>query len=190
MTDPIFFGDAAAFRAWLAEHHDEADELFVGFYKKSSDKTGIAYPDARDEALCFGWIDGHLRRIDDERHQLRFTPRRPNSVWSKVNVERFAALEAEGRMTDAGRAAWERRRADRTGIYSFEQDGEAVLPPVYEARLRANAAAAAFFDAQPPGYRRNSIYFVVSAKREETRERRLERLIADSAAGVRIKEFR
>jgi uncharacterized protein YdeI (YjbR/CyaY-like superfamily) len=190
MSDPIFFADEAEFRSWLAEHHDELDEVYLGFYKKGVDKPGISYAEARDTALCFGWIDGRLNRIDEQRHQYRFTPRRPNSVWSKVNVDRYAALDAAGLVTDAGRAAWERRREDRTGIYSFEQDDEPALPPEYEDRLRAHGEAAAFFDAQPPGYRRNSIHFVISAKREETRLRRLERLISDSATGIRIKEFR
>jgi uncharacterized protein YdeI (YjbR/CyaY-like superfamily) len=144
----------------------------------------------RDEALCFGWIDGIGHRIDDERHQVRITPRKPGSNWSNVNVGRFAELEAEGRMTDAGRAAFAERREDRTGVYSFESREAVELSPADEARLRENAAAAEFFDAQPPGYRRSAIHHVVSAKREGTRERRLEQLIADSAAGLRLKHLR
>jgi len=188
--EPIYFETEAELRAWLEANHATEPELIIGMWKKKTGRPSVHWPEVRDEALCFGWIDGVGRRIDDERHQQRITPRKPGSIWSKVNVERFEALEAEGLMTEAGRAAFARRREDRTGVYSHENREAAVLPPEYEQRLRANAAAAKFFDAQPPGYRKTAIHLVISAKREETRERRLEQLIADSAAGLRIKQLR
>ena len=188
--EPIYFETQTELRAWLEANHSSEPELIIGMWKKKTGRPSVHWPEVRDEALCFGWIDGVGRRIDDERHQQRITPRKPGSIWSKVNVERFEALEAEGLMTEAGRAAFARRREDRTGVYSHENREAAVLPPEYEQRLRANAAAAKFFDAQPPGYRKTAIHLVISAKREETRERRLEQLIADSAAGLRIKQLR
>ena len=141
-----------------------------------------------DQALCFGWIDGRLNRIDDERHMQRFTPRRPGSNWSKVNVEKVAKLKAAGLMRPAGIAAFEKRDTSKVGVYSFENDAE--LAPEYEAELRANEAAADYFDSRPPWYRRTAIHLVMSAKREETRLRRLRRLIEDSAAGRDLKELR
>jgi uncharacterized protein YdeI (YjbR/CyaY-like superfamily) len=189
-SEPIYFETEEELRAWLEANHATESELIVGMWKKHTGRASVHWPEVRDAALCFGWIDGIARRIDDERHQQRITPRKDGSIWSKVNVERFDALEAEGRMTDAGRAAFAKRREDRTGVYSHERDEEPELPAGFEARLRANAKAAAFFDAQPPGYRRTAIHLVISAKREETRERRLEQLIADSAAGLRIKQLR
>jgi len=189
-SEPIYFETEGELREWLAANHATESELIIGMWKKKTGVPSVHWPEVRDQALCFGWIDGIGRRIDDERHQIRITPRKPSSIWSKVNVGRYEALEAEGLMTDAGRAAWARRREDRTGVYSFENRESAVLPPEYEARLRANAKAAEFFDAQPPGYRKTAIHLVISAKREETRERRLEQLIADSAAGLRIKQLR
>ncbi|HEX6116151.1 MAG TPA: YdeI/OmpD-associated family protein [Solirubrobacterales bacterium] len=187
---PTFFSDPAGFRAWLAERHASEDELYVGFYKKATGKQGLSWADAVDEALCFGWIDGRRNRIDDERHMVRFTPRRKGSNWSRRNIARVQALEAEGRMRPAGRAAYEAREADRSGVYSFERGEDARLEPEQERRFRADAAAWEFFESQPPGYRRTAIHLVTSAKRPETRERRLDRLIADSAAGLRIKELR
>jgi len=189
-AEPIYFETEAELRAWLEANHEREPELIIGIWKKKTGVASVHWPEIRDQALCFGWIDGIGRRIDDERHQQRITPRKPGSIWSKVNVERFHALEAEGQMTDAGRAAFAQRREDRTGVYSHENRAAAVLPPEYEERLRANAKAAEFFDAQPPGYRKTAIHLVISAKREQTRERRLEQLIADSAAGLRIKQLR
>ena len=141
-----------------------------------------------DQALCFGWIDGRVNRVDEERHMQRFTPRREGSHWSKINVEKVAALQKAGLMRPAGVAAFERRDHDKVGVYSFERDVE--LAPEYEARLRANKAAAEYFDSRPPWYRRTAIHLVMSAKKEETRLRRLERLIVDSAAGRDLKELR
>jgi uncharacterized protein YdeI (YjbR/CyaY-like superfamily) len=189
-ADPIFFSGPEELRAWLEAHGGDRDELYVGFWKKATGKQVLSWAQAVDEALCFGWIDGRANRIDDERHMVRFTPRRKGSNWSKRNIDRVAALEAEGRMRAAGRAAFEGREEAKSGVYSFEQRDEARLEPEQEERFRANAAAWEFFSSQPPGYRRTATWFVVSAKRPETRERRLGRLIADSAAGLRIKELR
>ena len=149
----------------------------------------MTWSQAVDEALCFGWIDGLLHRIDDERHAQRFTPRKPTSNWSAVNIAKVGQLRAEGRMRPAGEAAFARRRADRSAIYSYEQRAEAAFSDAQRAALDAAPAAAAFFDSQPPGYRRLATYWVVSAKQPQTRERRLARLIEDSAAGRRLKQY-
>jgi uncharacterized protein YdeI (YjbR/CyaY-like superfamily) len=188
--EPIFFDGPEAWRAWLAEHHERESEVWVGFFKKHTGRQTLSWSQAVDQALCFGWIDGLLRSLGDERHKQRFTPRRPGSNWSKVNVAKYGALDAEGLIEPAGRRAWEARRADRTGIYSFERESEAELPPELAARLEADRDASAFLAEQAPTYRRTAIHWVVSAKRAETRERRLETLIADSAAGRRLKQFR
>ena len=189
MSEPIYFDGPEAFRAWLEEHHATATEIWVGMYKKHSPKHCMTWSQAVDEALCFGWIDGVMHRVDDERHAQRFTPRKPASNWSAVNIAKVAALRTEGRMRPAGEAAFTRRREDRSAIYSYEQRGEAAFSGEQRAALDADAAAAAFFDAQSPGYRQLATYWVVSAKKPETRERRLAQLIADSAAGRRLKQF-
>jgi len=181
--EPTFFATPAQFRAWLEEHHDSASELLVGFYKKGSGRPSITWPESVDQALCFGWIDGVRRSLGDEAYTIRFTPRRSRSIWSAVNVARMQELTADGLVHPAGTAAFERRSDDRTAIYSYEQRKRARLPDDYEERLRANPAAAAFFDSRPPSYRRAATHWVISAKREATRERRLAQLIEDSAAG-------
>ena len=146
----------------------------------------MTWSESVDQALCFGWIDGVRRRIDDETYSIRFTPRKPRSTWSAVNVAKVAELRRRGLMRPAGLRAFERRTEDNTGIYSFERKEAAKLPAEFERRLRANRRAAAFFDAQAPWYRRTATHWVISAKREETRERRLAQLIEDSAAGRTI----
>jgi uncharacterized protein YdeI (YjbR/CyaY-like superfamily) len=185
---PIFFESPQAFYDWLEEHHETETEVYVGYWKKHTGKPSLTWSEAVDQALCFGWIDGRLNRIDDERHMQRFTPRRPGSNWSKVNVEKVAKLTEAGLMRPAGVAAFERRTDDKTGVYSFER--EAQLAPEYDQLLRANAKAAEYFDSRPPWYRRTATHLVMSAKREETRRRRLQRLIEDSAAGRDLKELR
>ena len=180
---PTFFATPAKFRRWLEAHHENDKELLVGFYKRGSAKESITWPESVDEALCFGWIDGVRRRIDDEAYSIRFTPRKRTSIWSAVNVARVAALTALGKMRPAGLAAFAARTPEKTGSYAFERAEAATLTPAQEKKLRANRKAAAFFDAQPPWYRRTATHWVISAKREETRERRLATLIADSAAG-------
>jgi len=181
--EPMFFATPEAFRAWLEEHHASATELLVGFHKKGSGRPSITWPEAVDQALCFGWIDGVRRSIDDDSYSIRFTPRKPSSAWSAVNVARVEELTRQGLMRPAGVEAFARRSPERTGTYSYEQRAAAALDPEHERRFRAEAAAWAFFQAQPPWYRRAATWWVVSAKREETRERRLAQLIADSAAG-------
>jgi uncharacterized protein YdeI (YjbR/CyaY-like superfamily) len=187
---PVFFETPEELRAWLEENHDSADELRLGIWKKKTGLPTLSWEDIVDEVLCFGWIDGKLNRIDDRSHMIRITPRRPRSIWSNRNVARVEALEAEGRMREPGRKAFALRTEERTGVYSSERVNAASLEPEQEKRFRANAAAWEFFGSQPPGYRRTATHFVVSAKKPETRERRLDRLIADSEAGLRIKELR
>jgi uncharacterized protein YdeI (YjbR/CyaY-like superfamily) len=182
--EPTFFATPEDWRAWLAEHHATRDELLVGFHKVGSGRPSITWPESVDEALCFGWIDGVRRRLDDVSYTIRFTPRRPASTWSAVNIRRFGELSAEGRVAPAGEAAFAARRPDRSGVYAYEQTHRTQeLSPEYAERLAADPAAAEFFSAQPPWYRRNTSYWVMSAKRAETRERRLQELITDSAAG-------
>ena len=185
MDTPTFFKTPADFRAWLEAHHASAPELLVGFFKKTSGRPSITWPESVDEALCFGWIDGVRRRIDEKSYSIRFTPRRKGSIWSNVNTKRVAALLQDNRMHPAGIAAFEARDPKKTGVYSFERE-TAALPREFVRKFRANARAWAFFCAQPPGYRRLVAYYVVSAKRPETRTRRLERLIDDSARGRRV----
>ena len=178
---PIFFTTPSEFRGWLEDNHDSATELWVGFYKKSSGKRGITWPEAVDEALCFGWIDGVRRGIDEVSYANRFTPRKPRSHWSAVNVGRVEELARMGRMRPEGLAAFERRVPEKTGTYSYEQRDAAELGDEYEKLFRANRKAWDFFQNQSPSYRKAAIWWVVSAKREETRLKRLERLIEDSA---------
>lgn len=188
--DPIFFERVQDFRAWLQRHHLAQGEAWVGYYKKHSGKPTIDWPLAVDVALCFGWIDGIRKSIDNTSFKQRFTPRRRGSNWSTKNINRMHELIAEGLVTPAGIEAFEARRADRSGIYSFEREEPATLPAEYEAELRANARAASFWDAQPPGYRRIATHWVLSAKQEATRQRRLRQLIDDAAAGLRIAMLR
>jgi len=183
MMLPKFFETPAAFRAWLEENHETASELVVGFYKRASGKKSITWPQSVDEALCFGWIDGVRRSLGDHAYTIRFTPRKSTSNWSAINVARVADLTKLGRMRPAGLRAFDARKPEKTAIYAFERKKTATLTTTQEKRLRANRKAAAFFDAQPPWYQRTVIHWVISAKREETRERRLSILIRDSAAG-------
>jgi uncharacterized protein YdeI (YjbR/CyaY-like superfamily) len=183
---PTFFATPREFRAWLEAHHATHRELSVGFYKRGTGRPSISWPESVDEALCFGWIDGVRKSLSDEAYTIRFTPRKRTSIWSAINVTRVAALESLGRMAPAGRVAFAARKPERTGVYSFERDVEAQLTQGEEKKLRANTAAAAFFDAQPPWYRRTAKHWVVSAKREATRARRLDQLIRDSAENRKI----
>ena len=183
---PAFFPKPTAFRAWLEKNHASAPELLVGFHKKGSGKPSITWPEAVDEALCFGWIDGVRTRIDETSYTVRFTPRQRRSTWSAVNIQRAKELERLGRMHPAGRSAFERRTDDRSAIYSYEQRHNARLNAAQERELRANARAWNFFNAQPPSYRKAAIWWIVSAKREETKAKRLARLIEDSAHGRTI----
>jgi uncharacterized protein YdeI (YjbR/CyaY-like superfamily) len=186
---PTFFAKLADFRAWLEKNHERESELLVGFYKKATGRPSITWPEAVDEALCFGWIDGIRRSLGDESYTIRFTPRKPRSTWSAVNIERAKELVAEGRMRPAGLAAFEARSDDRSAIYAYEQRHAAKLTAEEEREFRTNEGAWAFFEAQPPSYRTTAIWWIVSAKREETRVRRLRTLIDDSANGRRLRQL-
>ena len=188
-SDVRFFASPAEFRKWLHANHAKAQELWVGFYKKGSGRASITWPESVDEALCVGWIDGIRKTLDAQSYVIRFTPRKPQSTWSAVNIARVSELQREGRMLPAGRAAFARRTDDKSAIYSYEQRKTATLDEAAERQFRANTKAWEFFNAQPPWYRRTAIYKVISAKREETRMKRLAALIADSAAGRRIREL-
>jgi uncharacterized protein YdeI (YjbR/CyaY-like superfamily) len=183
---PTFFATPADFRAWLEKNHAKATELLVGFYKKTSGRASLTWPESVDEALCFGWIDGVRRSLGDEAYTIRFTPRRPRSIWSAINIAKVQQLTKAGLMRPAGKAAFAKRTDDRSAIYSFEQRKAATLDAGQERLFRANKKAWAFFSAQPPGYRKVAVFYVTSAKKEETRLRRLERLIGDSQSGRRI----
>jgi uncharacterized protein YdeI (YjbR/CyaY-like superfamily) len=182
---PRFFKTPRAFRAWFERHHTRETELLVGFYKVASGKPSITWPQSVDEALCFGWIDGVRRSIDDESYSIRFTPRKPTSIWSAVNVKRVAVLTAEGRMTQAGLDAFARRDEKRSAIYSYER-GHAELDAEAVALIRADEKAWAYYEAQAPYYRRVTAHWVASAKRPETRARRIALLIRHSRKGERI----
>ncbi len=182
-AEPIFFATPAELRAWLHEHHAAAREQWIGFYKKGSGRPSITWPESVDEALCYGWIDGLRRSIDDASYMIRFTPRKPNSNWSAVNIGRVAELTAQGRMQPAGLAAFDRRRNETSAIYSYEQSVQAALDQVDEQQLQANPAAWQFFQAQPRSYRQAAVRWVISAKKLDTRRSRLARLIDDSAQG-------
>ena len=182
---PKFFKTPSDFRKWLAAHHDSETELWVGFYKKDSGKASITWPQSVDEALCFGWIDGIRKTIDEVSYKIRFTPRRQRSIWSAVNIKRAGELTEQGLMQKAGLEAFAVRQEYRSGIYSYEQRSP-ELPPEYAKKLKRNMTAWKFFQAQPPSYRKNVHWWIVGAKREETRLKRLDQLIKDSAAGRRI----
>ncbi|MDQ6712538.1 MAG: YdeI/OmpD-associated family protein [Candidatus Dormibacteraeota bacterium] len=180
---PTFFATAAELRQWLEENHATASELLVGFYKRGSGKPSITWQELVDEELCFGWIDGVRKGIDEVRYSNRITPRKPRSTWSAINIARAKELIKQGRMRPAGLKAFERRTDERSAIYSYEQRKAASLEPEAERAFRANNKAWAFFESQPPSYRKTAIYWVISAKREETRQKRLATLIRDSQNG-------
>jgi uncharacterized protein YdeI (YjbR/CyaY-like superfamily) len=184
----VYFPTPAALRAWFEEHHGAASELWVGYYKKGSGKPSVTWPESVDEALCVGWIDGIRKSVDEDRYTIRFTPRRTGSVWSAVNVKRARALADQGRMLPAGLRAFEARQENKSGIYSYEQRRAGLEEP-YEGMLRKNKAAWAFFQAQAPSYRKAAGWWVVSAKKEETRLKRLATLIEASAAGRTISQL-
>jgi uncharacterized protein YdeI (YjbR/CyaY-like superfamily) len=178
---PQFFASPSEWRAWLARNHTDEQELWVGFYKRDSGRPSITWPEAVDCALCFGWIDGVRKSIDEASYKIRFTPRKPRSIWSAINIKRAKELSKLGLMCAPGLAAFEKRNGDRSAIYAYEQRQTAKLPQEFEKRFRANKKAWTFFQSQPPWYRRTSSYWVVSAKKEETRLKRLGILIDCSA---------
>lgn len=187
--NPTFFATPADFRAWLDAHHQTAAELWVGFYKKGSGRPSITWPESVDQALCYGWIDGIRKRLDDASYVIRFTPRRKGSNWSEVNRRRAAELSEQGLMQPAGLAAYEARDKDRTREYTYEAQSHS-LDEAYEAEFRAHVGAWDYWEAQPAHYRRGATHWVMSAKREDTRRKRLETLMADSAAGHWIALYR
>jgi uncharacterized protein YdeI (YjbR/CyaY-like superfamily) len=186
---PKFFKTPSDFRKWLAAHHGSETELWVGFYKKDSGKASITWPQSVDEALCFGWIDGIRKNIDEVSYKIRFTPRKQRSTWSAVNIKRVGELTEQGLMQKAGLEAFAARQENRSGIYSYEQRSP-ELPAQYAKKLKKNAAAWKFFQTQPPSYRKAVNWWVVSAKQEETRLKRLDKLIEESTEGRRIPQFR
>ncbi len=186
MVQATFFATPKDFRAGLRKNHATAPELWVGFHKKHTGRPSITWPGSVDEALCVGWIDGLRRTIDEDTYQIRFTPRRRGSNWSVVNIERVKVLTNEKRIQPAGLAAFAARVENKSGIYAYEQRSE-NLPEPDASLLRKNTAAWKFFQAQPPSYRKTIGWWVTSAKQAETRRRRLEKLIAASAAGRRLR---
>ncbi len=182
---PVFFATPAAFRAWLRTHHRTADELIVGFYRKDSGRPSITWQQAVDEALCFGWIDGIRRKHSDIAYSNRFTPRRPRSNWSAINIARVEELTRLGRMRPAGLAAFAKRTEAKSRIYSYEQNGEPVFDPPLAKKFKANKTAWKFFCGLPPHLRKRETLWVHGAKQEATRLRRLEQLIAVCESGRR-----
>jgi uncharacterized protein YdeI (YjbR/CyaY-like superfamily) len=183
-----FFKTPAEFRKWLEKNHASAKELWVGYYKKDSGKVGLTWKESVDEALCFGWIDGVRKSLDEISYMNRFTPRRSRSAWSNVNIKRVEELIQANLMQPAGLKAFQQRKPEKSGIYSFEQQDKR-LSDEYEQKLKANPKAWEFFQAQAPWYRRSVSWWVISAKKEETRQKRLDQLIADSAEGRRVAQF-
>jgi uncharacterized protein YdeI (YjbR/CyaY-like superfamily) len=185
---PRFFKIPTDFRKWFEAHHASVPELWVGYYKKDSGKPSITWPESVDEGLCFGWIDGIRKSIDDLSYKIRFTPRKPRSTWSAVNIKRAQDLLEQGLMQPAGLKAFQARQEHRSGIYSSEQRNP-ELPDQYLKKLKKNLAAWKFFQAQPPSYRKAVNWYVLSAKKEETRLKRLDKLIEYSVQGQRIPQF-
>jgi uncharacterized protein YdeI (YjbR/CyaY-like superfamily) len=187
--DAIFFETPEELRAWLEEHHETATELWVGYWKKASGRRSLTWDQVVDEVLCFGWIDGKVQTIDEHRYRQRLTPRKRPSNWSAINVAKVAELRAQGRMTPAGEAAFAARRQDEPGALTYERRHEAAFDEEQEAAFRANPGAWAWFSAQSASYRASATFWVVSAKRPETRERRLATLIKHSAEGRKTPPF-
>jgi len=186
---PIFFAMPAVFRHWLKKNHASTKELWVGFYRKGTGKPSMTWPESVDQALCFGWIDGLRKSFDAESYMIRFTPRRPTSIWSAVNSKRARELTRLGLMQPAGKKAFQGRDPKRSKLYSFEQKS-ATLGTIYEKQFRAHGDAWVFFQSQPPSYQKTATWWVVSAKQEATRQRRLILLISDSGNGRRIAPLR
>ncbi len=185
-NSPIFFAGSDDFRGWLEKHHQTITEQWVGFHRKSSGRVSITWPEAVDEALCFGWIDGLRKTIDTGSYKIRFTPRRLSSIWSAINIARMTELILEGRVRLAGMTAFQKRTPAKSHIYSYENRKTAILSSAATKLFRTESAAWKFFQQQSKSYRQTAIWWVVSAKRPQTRENRLQRLIASSKAGRRL----
>jgi uncharacterized protein YdeI (YjbR/CyaY-like superfamily) len=184
----VFFLSASDLRKWFEKHHTTTQELWVGYYKKDSGKRSITWPESVDEALCVGWIDGIRKRLDDCSYMIRFSPRKPGSIWGVVNVRRAQALIGEGRMGPSGLKAFQARRENKSGVYSYEQR-QARLEEPFRSLMRKNKMAWDFFQAQPSSYKKAAGWWVISAKKQETRLKRLDSLIQDSARELRIAQF-
>ena len=182
----LFFKAPSEFRKWLEHNHEQKTELWVGFHKKATGKPSLTWPESVDQVLCFGWIDGIRKRIDESSYKIRFTPRRPRSIWSAVNCKRIEELIQLKQVHPAGLEAFQARNEKRSGIYAYEQKKH-KFDQEYEKKFRSNKTAWAFFQSQAPWYQRVTTHWVMSAKREETRWKRLETLIQDSAEGHRIR---
>ena len=187
MSGPMFFADATAFRCWLEAHADCARELLVGFHKVGSGSPSMTWPESVDEALCFGWIDGVRRRIDESSYSIRFTPRKANSIWSAVNIAKVERLRAQGRMRPAGEAAFARRSEARSAVYSFEQATVAELSAEELHSFARDHAAWTYFESAPPGYRKTVLHWVTTAKKATTRAERLAKLIEACVEGRRLR---
>jgi uncharacterized protein YdeI (YjbR/CyaY-like superfamily) len=180
---PKFFSDQKEFRKWLEKNHKKETELIVGFWKVGSGKPSMTWSESVDQALCFGWIDGVRKSIDEDSYQIRFTPRKPSSIWSAVNIKKIAALKKQGLMHEAGLEAYSKRKDDKSAIYSFEKPAE-EFSPAFLKQFKANKKAWKYFEELAPGYRKTSVHWVMSAKQEATQLKRLTKLIADSEAGT------
>lgn len=185
--EPTYFADAAAFREWLASHADTVAALLVGYHKVGTGRPSMTWSESVDEALCFGWIDGVRKRIDEHTYSIRFTPRKPGSIWSAINIAKVEQLRAEGRMTPAGEQAFARRTDAKSVIYAYEQAETAELTPTELRTFRREKAAWKFFEATPPGYRKVVLHWVTSARKPETRAARLTRLVQACGAGERLR---
>jgi uncharacterized protein YdeI (YjbR/CyaY-like superfamily) len=185
-NSPIFFAGSDDFRGWLEKHHQTITEQWVGFHRKSSGRVSITWPEAVDEALCFGWIDGLRKTIDTGSYKIRFTPRRPSSIWSAINIARMTELILEGRVRLAGMTAFQKRTPAKSHVYSYENRKTAILSSAATKLFRTESAAWKFFQQQSKSYRQTAIWWVVSAKRPQTRENRRQRLLASSKAGRRL----
>ncbi len=187
--NPTFFSSPLEFRKWLEENHAVEKEILVGFHKVATGKPSISWSESVDQAICFGWIDGIRKSIDNESYSIRFTPRKPKSIWSAVNMKKIEELTTSGLMHPAGISAYEKRELHRTAIYSYENK-PVELPQAFEEKFRVNEKAWNFFQKQAPNYKKTAMYLVMSAKQEITRLQRMETLIRDSEAGLKIKSLR
>lgn len=187
---PRYFAAARDFHDWLSKHHGDHDELLVGFHKRGSASPCMTWPESVEQALCFGWIDGVRKRVDEERYTIRFTPRRASSIWSAINIALAERLTAAGKMAPAGKRAFEARSEQRSRVYSHEREQPAELAPLEQKSFKTDRKAWRFFSEQAPWYQRSAYHWVVSAKKPETRAARLAQLIADSASGLKIKHLR
>jgi uncharacterized protein YdeI (YjbR/CyaY-like superfamily) len=185
---PVFFASPAEWRKWLEKHHNDQKEILVGFYKRDSGKPSITWPESVDAALCFGWIDGVRRRIDDVSYSIRFTPRKSHSIWSVVNIKRVAELTREGLMQPTGQKAFDARKEARSGIYAFEQK-EVAFEPTQRKQFQNNEAAWNFFRKTSPTYQKTATWWVVSAKRKETKAKRLQQLMEASEQEQLLSRF-